>query len=66
MALWIKQNNRPKSYIYFCSDCGGQVYMIGDCRYPYCPYCKSEMDKQQYRIITKGVLIGKWEEKWQT
>lgn len=42
---WTKANNRPKSYIYRCTNCGKEAYYCGsDCGYKYCPNCFAKME----------------------
>jgi hypothetical protein len=51
---WVKENNRPKSEVFICSECNLLAYSpwTGNrrnakpniCHYNYCPNCGSRMD----------------------
>lgn len=43
-AKWKKENSRPKSYLYVCSNCGKIAYFSGTkCGYNFCPNCGRDM-----------------------
>lgn len=50
---WVEENRRPKSCIFYCSECKRTCYDIQPsrnahwkkrCRYAYCPNCGARMD----------------------
>lgn len=50
MNNWKKANPRAKSWIYTCSKCGGIVYYCAaECRYTYCPWCRAEMARIEFK-----------------
>ena len=49
---WIEENRRPKSMMFYCSECHRTAYDPQNhrggrkrCRYAYCPNCGAEMRK---------------------
>ena len=63
MAYWKKDNNRPKSTMYRCSECGDIAYSTPQCRkkdiigctYKYCPNCGANMNVEE-RINNSELL----------
>ena len=46
---WRKANDRPRSWVYICSECGETAYFpnpkhFHSCGYKYCPNCGVPMD----------------------
>lgn len=51
---WISENDRPKSVMFVCSECGNiahdrplgsaKFYKIKKCNLEYCPHCGAKMD----------------------
>ena len=46
-ATWVKENSRPKSMKWHCSNCGQLVYVepLTRCKYHYCPNCGAVMNE---------------------
>ena len=45
---WRKANDRPRSWVYICSECGETAYFpnpkhFHSCRYKFCPNCGVKM-----------------------
>ena len=47
-----KHGTTAKSYVRTCSVCGERSYFIGIGEYPFCPYCKAEMNPPNERAYT--------------
>ena len=52
-GTWMEENRRPRSAIFYCSECHRTAYDIQPtrdktwtkrCRYAYCPNCGARMD----------------------
>ena len=47
---WERDNDRPRSWTYRCSECGEKAYypvpkyFSKGCRYRFCPWCGARMD----------------------
>ena len=57
---WIEENRRPKSMMFYCSECHRTAYDPQNhhggrkrCRYAFCPNCGAEMRGEANDIHTK-------------